>query len=198
MFDLFRQDVQRWIVPQQVADPSQVTLGRTLRLLWSHMPLRAMLWFRFGSWCRHNRIPLLPGIVQRYIYRCFGLEISPGADIGGGLYIAHPIGTVVAVKRIGRNCSIIAAVTLGMRNAWEFPEIGDNVFIGAGARVLGAIRVGDGARIGANAVVIHDVPAGATVVGIPARVKSAEVPDNGQNGKRGAGSAVALEYGDTR
>jgi serine O-acetyltransferase len=71
---------------------------------------------------------------------------------------------------MGRNCSIIAAVTIGMRNSWDFPEIGNEVFIGAGARVLGAIRIGDGAVIGANAVVISDLPAGATAVGIPARI----------------------------
>jgi serine O-acetyltransferase len=171
MFELFKQDVRRWIRPQQIADPSEVTLWRTLRLLITYMPLRAMLWFRLGSWFKQRRVPLLPGAIQRYIYRHFGLEISPGADIGGGLYIAHPVGTVIAVKRMGRNCSIIAAVTLGMRNTWEFPEIGDNVLIGAGARVLGNVCLGDGALIGANAVVIHDVPAGATAVGIPARIK---------------------------
>ena len=77
---------------------------------------------------------------------------------------------MIAVERIGRNCSIIAAVTLGLRNDHTFPSIGDDVFIGAGARVLGGIRIGDGARIGANAVVINDVPAGATAVGVPARV----------------------------
>jgi serine O-acetyltransferase len=195
MFELFRQDVQRWIVPQQVAARDQVTLGRTLRLLWHHMPLRAMLWFRFGSWCKQKGIPLLPGWVQRYIFRNFGLEISPGADIGGGLYIAHPVGTVIAVKRMGRNCSIIAAVTLGMRNSWEFPEIGDGVFIGAGARVLGGIHVGDGARVGANAVVLHDVPAGATVVGIPARVKGVDAPANGQNRRA---QKPAADYVGTR
>lgn len=73
-------------------------------------------------------------------------------------------------KRIGRNCSVIANVTIGMRNEWVFPEIGNDVFIGAGARVLGGITLGDQAVIGANAVVIHDVPAGATAVGIPAKV----------------------------
>jgi serine O-acetyltransferase len=111
----------------------------------------------------------VPGLVQRLIQRLHGLEIWVGADIGGGLYVAHPVGTVIAVERIGRNCSIIHAVTLGLRNEQRFPAIGDDVFIGAGARVLGGVTVGDGARIGANAVVLDDVPAGATVVGIPAR-----------------------------
>lgn len=147
-----------------------VELAATIGAPLSPSPLRAMLWFRFGSWCKQRGIPFLPGYVQRRLYRRYGLEIVVGADIGGGLYIAHPIGTVVAPQRIGRNCTIVAAVTIGMRNEWEFPAIGDDVFIGAGARVLGGITIGDRARIGANAVVTRDVPAGATVVGIPARV----------------------------
>lgn len=170
MLDRFKQDVQRWVVPQQVADPSLVTFGRTLKLLWLHKPLRAMLWLRFGSWCVSKRIPLATSMTMMILYYFHGLEIAPQADVGGGLYIAHPQGTVLSAKRIGRNCTVIHNVTVGMRNEWVFPEIGDDVFIGAGARVLGGIVVGDGARIGANAVVIQDVPAGATVVGIPARV----------------------------
>ena len=174
MFDLFRQDAKRWVTPGSIADDSEVTLWRVVKLLYRHMPLRAMLWFRFGSWCKHRGIPGLPGIVQRHIYSAHGLEIWIGADIGGGLYIAHPIGTVVAVERMGVNCSIIASVTLGLREDGTFPDIGDNVFIGAGARVIGGVRVGDNSVIGANAVVVHDVPAGATVVGIPARVVGSE------------------------
>jgi serine O-acetyltransferase len=170
MFETFKQDVQRWLIPQQVADPSLVTLPTTLKLLIRHMPLRAMMWFRFGSWCKRQGIPALPAIIQRRIFSRYGLEIRPGADIAGGLYIAHPIGTVIMVNRIGRNCSIIAAVTIGMRNEYAFPTIGDDVFIGAGARVLGNIHIGDGAVIGANAVAIDDIPAGATAVGIPAKV----------------------------
>ena len=100
----------------------------------------------------------------------YGLEIVVGADIGGGLFIAHPVGTVVGPKRIGRNCSIIAAVTIGMRDTLDFPEIGDEVFIGAGARVLGKITIGDRAVIGPNALVISDLPAGATAVGMPAHI----------------------------
>lgn len=170
MREPFRQDVARWIMPGQLTDPAAVTLGTTLKLLFRHLPLRAMLWFRFGSWCKRKKIPFWPGFAQRWIMGRYGLEIWIGPEIGGGLYIPHPVGTVIAAKRMGRNCSVIAAVTIGMRNTWEFPDIGDNVFIGAGARVLGGIKLGDGAVIGANAVVIHDVPAGATVVGIPARV----------------------------
>ncbi|HNP69460.1 MAG TPA: serine acetyltransferase [Kouleothrix sp.] len=173
MFTLFRHDAYRWAVyylGRPISDPDQLTFGDLSRLLFQHMALRAVAWFRLGSWFKRKRIPLFPGYIQRRIYRRYGLEIVVGADIGGGLYIAHPIGTVIAPKRMGANCSIIAAVTIGMRNQWDFPEIGDNVFIGAGARVLGGISVGDHAVIGANAVVIHNIPAGATAVGIPAKV----------------------------
>lgn len=166
----FKMDAARWVVPQQIADPNTISWMQAFNLMRHHMPLRAMFFFRFGSWCKFKRIPFLPGFIQRVIYRRYGLEISPGADIGGGLYIAHPIGTVISVARMGINCSIIAAVTIGMRNEWKFPRIGDNVFIGAGARVLGDIALDDNCLVGANAVVIQDVPAGATAVGIPARL----------------------------
>ena len=169
MYKLFLEDARRWVVPGQINPTAHINARTLLALLYRYMPLRAMAWFRFGCWCKLKRIPFLPGYVQRQIYARYGLEISAGADIGGGLYIAHPIGTVISVKRMGQNCSIIAAVTIGMRNEWKVPEIGDEVFIGAGARVLGGITIGDHAVIGANAVVIHNVADHMTVVGIPAR-----------------------------
>lgn len=170
MYELFRQDARRWIIPSKIDTDTPLSFRMILALLFRYMPLRAMAWFRFGSWCKQRHIPFLPGFVQRLIYSRYGLEILVGADIGGGLYIAHPIGTVISPARMGKNCSIIAAVTIGMRNTWEFPVIGDEVFIGAGARVLGGITIGDGAVIGANAVVLKDLPDGATAVGIPARI----------------------------
>jgi serine O-acetyltransferase len=169
MLELFRQDAARWIVPGQVLDPSLVTLPMALKLLYRNSGLRAILWFRFGSWCHRQGIRFLPGFSQWWILRHYGLELVIGAPIGGGFYVAHTVGVTIASKSIGKNCSVIASVTVGMRNTWDFPTIGDNVFIGAGARVLGGICVGDNAQIGANAVVVHDVPAGTTVVGIPAR-----------------------------
>lgn len=138
--------------------------------MWVYKSLRAMFWLRFGTWCVHKKIPLAKSFFSAILYYLHGLELEIGADIGGGLYIAHPRGVVIVASHIGQNCSVIANVTVGMRNEYRFPEIGDDVFIGAGARVLGGIKVGDGAKIGANAVVIDDVPPGATVVGIPAHV----------------------------
>jgi serine O-acetyltransferase len=170
MFETFRQDAARWITPGQIGDPAGVTFKQALKLLWQYMGLRAVAWFRLGTWCKRRRIPFLPGFIQRRILRVYGMEIWIGADIGGGLYVAHPAGTVIAVRRMGRNCSVVASVTFGMRNEWSFPDIGDQVFVGAGARVLGGIRVGDRAVIGANAVVLQEVPDDATAVGVPARV----------------------------
>jgi serine O-acetyltransferase len=168
-WQLFVLDAARWVRPQMVADRSEVTPQVLAKLLFRHPPLRAMAWFRLASWLRRRRVPAVPGVLQRRLLRLYGLELSPGADIDGGLYIAHPAGTVVAVERMGRNVSIIAAVTLGTRTDARWPRIGDDVFIGAGARVLGGIDVGTGAVVGANAVVLRDVAPAATVVGVPAR-----------------------------
>jgi serine O-acetyltransferase len=174
MIKQFKQDAGRWIIPSHIVSPEQITFKMVLKLLWQYLPLQAMLLFRLGAWFHRKKIPLFPGMLQRLICILYGLEIAVGADIGGGLYIPHTVGTVIAPRKIGENCSIIAAVTIGMRTEYAFPNIGDGVFIGAGARVLGGIQIGDGAVIGANAVVISDIPPGATAVGIPARVIGAK------------------------
>ena len=100
-----------------------------------------------------------------------GAEIPLACEIGGGLLIPHPNGIVIhpGVK-IGVNCLIFAQVTIGTRGDSRVPVIEGHVDIGAGARILGPLRVGAHAKIGANAVVLHDVPAGATAFGIPAKV----------------------------
>ncbi len=170
MFETFRQDAARWIPPGDIGDPSALTTRRTLTLMRRYTPLRAMAWFRFAAWCRAREIPFLPGLIHRRLIRVYGLHIRPGSEIGGGLYIPHPVGTVLWARRIGANVSVIACATLAERDAEACPEIGDEAYIGSGARVLGGIRIGRGARIGANAVVIQDVPDDATAVGVPARV----------------------------
>lgn len=170
MWKKFKQDALRWVEQGQIPKTTAIGLLTILKLLYYSVSLRAMLLFRFGGWCKEKGIPFLPFFIQKRLFYWYGLEIGVGQNIGGGLYIAHPSGTVIFADAIGENCSIIASVTIGMRNEWAFPQIGDRVFIGAGARVLGAIAVGNDARVGANAVVINDVPPGSTVVGIPAKV----------------------------
>ena len=101
-----------------------------------------------------------------------GADIPLNSRIAGGLLLPHPNGVVVhPASDIGPNCLLFQQVTLGSR-AGRAPRLGGNVVVGAGAKLLGGIRIGDHARIGANAVVLEDVPAGATSVGIPARVIS--------------------------
>ncbi len=168
---LFREDLQAWKRHGFLGGSphAPVTFLDALKLYWNYMGVRATWRYRLSHWCYRNHIPLLPGILWRRTIQRFGLDIVPSVSIGPGLYIAHPVGTVVMARGLGRNVSLITGITIGMRNSHQFPLIGNNVTIGAGARVLGGIVVGDGATIGANAVVIHDVPPGATMVGVPAR-----------------------------
>lgn len=167
---LFRLDAARWVRPQEIADPAEVTPALAARLLYQHPPLRAMAWFRLAQLSRELGIRGMPGYVQRMLIRRFGLEIAPSTPVDGGLYIAHPVGCVLHAEAIGANVTVVGQVTFGTRNDARWPVIGDGAFIGVGARVLGGLEVGAGARIGANAVVIDDVPDGATVAGIPARI----------------------------
>ncbi len=162
-------DAARWVRPQEIADPAEVTSRSILRLLYHFPSLRAIAWYRLGSWTKDIRLPGVSGYIQRRLLHRFGLEMVPGASVGGGLYIAHPVGTTLVAEEIGVNVTVIGSVTLGRRNDLTWPRIGDRVFIGAGARILGGIRVGSDAVIGANAVVVHDVGDADTVVGIPAR-----------------------------
>lgn len=172
----FGEDLKRWADPTvdpRDATPSHVTLGRgdAIRLLWRNPALWATAIFRAAHWCHTHHIRLLPTVFQRLNMALFGLEIASGMEVGPGLYIPHPYGTVLMATRIGSNVTFVHSITVGMRNKWEFPVIGDGVFVGAGARILGGITLGAGCSIGANAVVIHDVPSGATAVGVPAEVR---------------------------
>lgn len=172
MFELFLMDAARWVKPSKIYPVEELTFRQVLKLLNKHFSLRLMFWFRLGQWARRKRIPFLGGLMFRFLLFRFGCEIRIDTNIQGGLYIAHPVGTVIAARDMGENCSVIHNVTIGMRNEYDFPRIGDNVFIGAGARVLGGIEIGDDAKIGANSVVMKDIPAGGTAVGAPARVIS--------------------------
>ncbi|MGY3614424.1 serine O-acetyltransferase [Bradyrhizobium sp. USDA 10063] len=168
--DLLQMDACRWVRPEDVADRSELTPLLLLKLLFRHPPLRAMAWFRLATLMHRRKVKLLPGVLQRRLLRLYGLELVPGATIGGGLYIAHPVGCVIVVESMGTNVSMMGSVTLGRREKLRWPTVGDNVFFGAGCRVLGPIEIGANATVGANAVVLIDVPPGAVAVGVPARV----------------------------
>ena len=169
LLSLIRSDAARWAMPGRFSDPAALTTRQILSFYYRYMGFRAAVWYRIAHWCIQRGIRGLPQMIQLRSQRRYGIEIVVSAPIGPGFYIAHSVGCVLAPRSIGANCSIISNVTLGMRNEWAFPIIGDNVFIGAGARVLGGIRLGDNSIVGANAVVVKDVAPATTVVGIPAK-----------------------------
>jgi serine O-acetyltransferase len=131
--------------------------------------------------CRLSRlmfilgIPLLPSIFSYLNLVLFGLQITPRCDIGGGLFLPHPSGIVVGAWRIGRDVTLFQQVTLGATAIdMDFtpdllPEVCSNVTIGAGAKVLGGICLGEGVTVGANAVVLTSARPYSTIVGVPAR-----------------------------
>lgn len=169
--NLFIEDLEHWNRIFSGGE-SPLTVWRAINLVWSHQPLQATAIFRLAQGLQDSGIPLLPGLLRRLNIMVNGLDIVPGIPVGGGLYMPHTVGTVVMATRVGRGVTLVSNVTIGMRNSVAFPTIGDNVYVGAGARVLGGITVGDSAVIGANAVVMSDVPTGALAVGVPARIIS--------------------------
>jgi serine O-acetyltransferase len=131
-----------------------------------------------------------------------GIEIHPGAKIGSCVFIDHGMGVVIGeTAEVGDGCTIYQGVTLGgttlYRGTKRHPTLGAGVVVGAGAKILGGFTVGEGARIGSNAVVVKEVPAGATVVGIPGRiVEGADGKDAGREAARFAAYAVVQEQTD--
>ncbi|MDG3443166.1 serine O-acetyltransferase [Nitrospirillum amazonense] len=150
----------------------------TLEVLLCYPGLHAVLLYRLANHCWRNGWPTLGRFISHLARMGTGIEIHPGATIGEGFFIDHGMGVVIGeTAEIGRNVHLYHAVTLGgtsLSKGKRHPTVGDNVIIGAGAKILGAITIGSGARIGANAVVVADVAAGATMVGIPARAVTAK------------------------
>jgi serine O-acetyltransferase len=134
------------------------------------------LWFhRIASACWHGRLRWLGRFISHISRFLTGIEIHPGAQIGRQVFIDHGMGIVIGETAvIGDGSTIYQGVTLGgtstIKGSKRHPTLGCNVIVGAGAKVLGGFTVGDDARIGSNAVVVKEVPAGATAVGNPARV----------------------------
>lgn len=135
---------------------------------------KAVKAYRKANWFfRHNMKFIARYISQRARHKT-GIEIHPGAKIGKGLFIDHGMGVVIGeTAEIGDNCTIYQNVTLGgtgKDQGKRHPTLGNNVMVGSGAKVLGPFKVGDNARIAANAVVLTEIPPNSTAVGVPARV----------------------------
>jgi serine O-acetyltransferase len=137
--------------------------------------LHAIYIHKLASWFWLNNLRWLGRIASQLGRWLTGIEIHPGAKIGNCVFIDHGMGVVIGeTAEVGDGCTIYQGVTLGgtslYRGTKRHPTLGSGVVVGAGAKVLGGFTVGDGARIGSNAVVVKEVPAGATVVGIPGRI----------------------------
>lgn len=136
--------------------------------------LHAIIFHRISHLLYKFKIPILPRFISQLARHLSGIEIHPGARIGKGLFIDHGMGVVIGETSIlGDNVTLFQGVTLGgtgKEKGKRHPTLGNNVVVGAGAKVLGNINVGDNVVIGANAVVIRDVPPHSTVVGVPGRI----------------------------
>jgi serine O-acetyltransferase len=168
---------------KNLRDEIDATLARDpaarsrLEVVLCYPGFHALLYYRLAHWLWQRGWHLAGRFVSHLGRVLSGIEIHPGATIGKRLFIDHGMGVVIGeTAEIGDDCTLYNGVTLGgTRPAREqggqkrHPTIGNNVIVGSGARVLGPIRVGDGARIGAASVILRDVPDGATMVGNPAR-----------------------------
>lgn len=145
-----------------------------LEVLLCYPGLHALVFYRAANWCWRHGFKLMGRFLSHLGKMLTGVEIHPGATIGRRLFIDHATGVVVGeTAEIGDDVTLYQGVTLGgtsLHKGKRHPTLEDGVIVGAGAQVLGPITVAAGARIGANAVVLTEVPPGVTMVGIPARI----------------------------
>jgi len=181
VFDTIRSDVSA----ARSRDPA-VRSGFETALLYPG--LHALWGYRIGRWLWQRDHRFAARVVSALTQWLTGVDIHPGARIGPGLFIDHAAGVVIGeTTEIGRDVTIYQGVTLGgtsLEQGKRHPTIGDRVTIGAGAKVLGPITVGENSRIGANAVVVHPVPPDSVVVGVPGQIitrahpsQAPEMPD---------------------
>ncbi|MBX9988616.1 serine O-acetyltransferase [Priestia aryabhattai] len=150
--------------------------GSPLLAIISNRGFHSLLNYRVANYLHKKKVPLIPLALTRIIQITYGIDIDYRAKIGSGCCIVHGVGTVVGCGAvIGENAKIYHGVTLGIADSPNredgFPTVGDNALIGAGAKLLGKINIGDQVRIGANSVVINDIPNNCSAFGIPAKYK---------------------------
>lgn len=169
--DAFLQDVAATVQAVKSRDPAARS---TAEVLFLYSGVHAVIAHRKAHKLLEDGHPFLARVVSQTARHFTGIEIHPGAKIGKGLLIDHGMGVVIGeTAEIGDNCTIYQGVTLGGTGkdvGKRHPTLGDNVMVGAGAKILGPVTVGSGSKVAANAVVLHEVPADCTAVGIPAKV----------------------------
>jgi len=167
MFGQIRRDIQAVFE----RDPAARSVTEVLLC---YSGLHAIWWHRVAYKLWHWGLPLTARFISQAARFFTGIEIHPAAMIGEGLFIDHGMGVIIGeTAELGRNVTLFQGVTLGgtgKEKGKRHPTLGDNVMIGAGAKILGSFTVGDNALVGSNAVVLHPIPANATAVGVPAEV----------------------------
>jgi serine O-acetyltransferase len=164
------RELREDLTAAQERDPAARGIGR-VEILLTYGGVQALLAHRVAHALHEAGIPLVPHALANVSRVLTGIEIHPGAKIGGALFIDHGAGVVIGeTAEIGDNVTLYQAVTLGgtgFARGKRHPTVEDEVVVGAGAKLLGPITVGEASKVGANSVVIHDVPARSTVVGNP-------------------------------
>lgn len=169
-----------------------------LEVLFCYPGLHAILFHRLANWLWRHDWRITGRFVAYFSRFITGIDIHPGATIGQRFFIDHGMGVVIGeTATIGDDVTLYHDVTLGgvapgdsVKGSLRHPQIGNNVIVGAGAQLLGPIRLGDNSRVGSNAVVVRDVPENVTVVGIPARPVNIENP-----AEKAKQSAIFSAYG---
>ncbi len=145
-----------------------------LEVLFCYPGLQALMFHRVAHWLHQVGLPFIPRLISHLARFLTGIEIHPGAAIGRGVFIDHGMGVVIGETAIVGDYSLIyQGVTLGgtgKETGKRHPTLGENVVVGAGAKVLGNLQIGNNVRIGAGSVVLRDVPSDCTVVGVPGRI----------------------------
>lgn len=163
-------EIRRDVDAARGRDPAALDVG-TIEILLAWPGVQALLAHRLAHALFQARVPLLPRLIAAAARSLTGIEIHPAAEIGPCLFIDHGMGVVIGeTARVGSGVTVYQGVTLGgtgFATGKRHPTVEDDVTIGSGAKLLGPITVGRRAKIGANTVVIHDVPPDSTVVGIP-------------------------------
>jgi serine O-acetyltransferase len=164
MFEKVRADIHR-------LTDQESSLVVKFGVLFFNLGLHAVLLYRLSRWLYLHHLGPLSVVVTYFNSVLTGAQLSRGAAIGKGLVLYHPQGTVIGPTIIGDYCTLMQSNVIGqLRGGGDRPIIGDHFYAGAGAKILGRIKVGHHVRVGSNAVVIHSLPDGVTAIGVPAKI----------------------------
>jgi len=167
MFKTISQDLQA------IFDRDPAATSR-LEVILTYAGFHALLAYRLAHWLKGRRVPFLPRAISQLARWLTGIEIHPSAKIGERFFIDHGMGVVIGeTAEVGDNVTLFQGVTLGgtgKERGKRHPTLGSHVVVGAGAKILGGITIGDNVKIGANSVVLKSVPPNSTVIGVPARI----------------------------